>query len=57
MYVVIAGAGSVGRFMAEKLVEGGHEVVLLEQKRKRRKESLSGRANGQNTMYTVWKTI
>jgi trk system potassium uptake protein TrkA len=34
MYVVIAGAGSVGRFMAEKLVEGGHEVVLLEQDRK-----------------------
>ena len=31
MKVIIAGAGSVGRFIAEQLVAGGNEVVLIDQ--------------------------
>lgn len=31
MKVIIAGAGSVGRYMAGQLVQGGHEVTLLDQ--------------------------
>ncbi len=31
MKVVIAGGGSVGRFIAEQLTSGGHEVVLIDQ--------------------------
>lgn len=31
MKVIIAGAGSVGRYMAGQLVLGGHEVTLLDQ--------------------------
>ncbi len=31
MKVIIAGAGSVGRYMAGQLVEGGHEVTLIDQ--------------------------
>ncbi len=31
MFVVIAGAGSVGRFIAEQLTAGGNEVVLIDQ--------------------------
>ena len=31
MKVVIAGGGSVGRFIAEQLTAGGHEVVLIDQ--------------------------
>jgi trk system potassium uptake protein TrkA len=31
MYVVIAGGGNVGRFIAEQLVGGGHDVLILEQ--------------------------
>jgi trk system potassium uptake protein len=30
MKVLIAGAGSVGRYMAERLAKGGHEVTLLD---------------------------
>jgi trk system potassium uptake protein TrkA len=30
MKVVVAGGGSVGRFIAEQLVDGGHEVTLVE---------------------------
>jgi trk/ktr system potassium uptake protein len=30
MRVVIAGGGSVGRFIAEQLTEGGHEVLILD---------------------------
>ena len=30
MNVVIAGGGSVGRFIAEQLVGGGHSVVVIE---------------------------
>jgi len=30
MRVVIAGGGSVGRFIAEQLTEGGHEVMILD---------------------------
>lgn len=31
MKVIVAGAGSVGRYMAGQLVEAGHQVTLLEQ--------------------------
>jgi trk system potassium uptake protein TrkA len=31
MKVLIAGGGSVGRFIAEQLLSGGHEVLLIEQ--------------------------
>ncbi len=31
MKVIVAGAGSVGRYMAGQLVDAGHEVTLLEQ--------------------------
>lgn len=30
MKVAVAGAGKVGRFLAEELAEGGHEVVLID---------------------------
>ena len=30
MKVAVAGAGKVGRFLAEELAEGGHDVLLLE---------------------------
>ena len=33
MKVVIAGGGSVGRFIAEQLVAGGHEVTILDNDR------------------------
>jgi trk system potassium uptake protein TrkA len=33
MNVVIAGAGSVGRFIAEQLVAAGHEVTIVDQDR------------------------
>ena len=31
MYIVIAGAGLVGRGLAEKLVSAGHDVVVIDQ--------------------------
>ena len=31
MKIVIAGAGSVGRYMAQQLLESGHEVTIVEQ--------------------------
>ena len=31
MRVVVAGGGSVGRFIAEQLLDGGHEVLVLDQ--------------------------
>ena len=31
MKVVVAGGGSVGRFIAEQLLDGGHEVLVLDQ--------------------------
>lgn len=30
MKIVIAGAGSVGRYMAERLAEGGHQITLVD---------------------------
>jgi trk system potassium uptake protein len=47
MKVVIAGAGSVGRFIAEQLVSSGHEVVIVDQdhsvvNRYRHSKSLEG---------------
>ena len=31
MKVIIAGAGSVGRYMAGQLADSGHDVTLLDQ--------------------------
>ena len=36
MRVVIAGGGSVGKFIAERLHKGGHEVLIIEQRRRGR---------------------
>ncbi len=31
MYIVIAGGGKVGFYLAQELIEGGHEVLVIEQ--------------------------
>ena len=35
MYVVVAGGGKVGKNVARSLVDSGHEVTLIEQRRDR----------------------
>ena len=36
MYVVIAGGGEVGFYLAREFIEGGHEVLIIEQDAKQR---------------------
>ena len=42
MRVAVAGAGNVGGFIANALVENGHEVLLLESNPDRRGEAPDG---------------
>ena len=47
MKVIIAGAGSVGRYMASQLASSGHDVMLVDQD-----PSVLGRHSAVTTNFT-----